>query len=115
MNFEEFERVVGESFNQLPQEFRDIVVKNNIQLIPRARVPKPARGKSIVFGIFFGIPLGEEQGFSFEPTRIELYKESFDEAFTNPEEMKRQITITVIHEIAHYFGFSEKQLRKLGY
>jgi predicted Zn-dependent protease with MMP-like domain len=46
-----------------------------------------------------------------EPTRIELYKDSFEQAFKDRSEMEAQIVKTVIHEIGHYFGFSEKELR----
>jgi predicted Zn-dependent protease with MMP-like domain len=47
-----------------------------------------------------------------EPTRIELYKDSFEKAFRNQDDMEEQIVKTVIHEIGHYFGFSEKELRR---
>jgi predicted Zn-dependent protease with MMP-like domain len=47
-----------------------------------------------------------------EPTRIELYKNSFEKAFHNQSDMEEQIVKTVIHEIGHYFGFSEKELRR---
>ena len=44
-----------------------------------------------------------------------FYQESFESMFEDKSQMKRQILITVVHEIAHYFGFSEAEIRKLGY
>jgi predicted Zn-dependent protease with MMP-like domain len=79
------------------------------------RVPKGARRKGIIFGMFFGAPLGHSLEEGFEPTRIELYKESFERVYGSSDEIKRQVIITVIHEVAHYLGFSEDRIRKLGY
>ena len=31
------------------------------------------------------------------------------------EELRRQIRLTVLHELGHHHGMSEKELRKLGY
>ncbi len=118
MTFEEFETLVGETVDSLPERFRKILSKNEISVIPRQKVPSPLKtshkGK-IVFGVFIGLQLGRFTDMQTEPTRIELYKESFERVFEDAAQMKQQIRDTVIHEIAHYFGFSEKQIRKLGY
>ena len=118
MTFEEFETLIEESFNSLPDKFKSILIKNEIKLLPRQKAPKPLKSSypgSVVFGVFIGVPLGRFVNVQLEPTRIELYKESFEKVFKEPEQMKAQIKSTVIHEIAHYFGFYEKQIRKLGY
>ncbi|MBN1823897.1 MAG: metallopeptidase family protein [Endomicrobiales bacterium] len=118
MTFEEFEELIENSVNSLPARFREVLSKNGIKLIPRQSVPEPLRKEhpgSVVFGVFVGVPMGRFVNVQTEPTRIELYKESFESVFDDPSEMKRQVVSTVIHEIAHYFGFSEKEIRKLGY
>lgn len=118
MTFEEFEDLIGSSIDGLPGQFKDILIKNEIKLIPRQKVPKPLRDAhkgSIVFGVFIGVPLGRIVDIQTEPTRIELYKESFETVYKDPEEIKYRIQSTVVHEIAHYFGFKEHEIRKLGY
>jgi len=37
------------------------------------------------------------------------------ESFPDPEELEREIRITVLHEVAHYFGIDEDRLTELGY
>jgi predicted Zn-dependent protease with MMP-like domain len=90
--------------------------RENIQVLAREEVPDVLRERyrgGLLFGIFTGVPYNRRSMFAIqmEPTRIELYKESFEIAFHNRGDMEEQIAKTVIHEIGHYFGFSEKELR----
>ncbi|HAM38049.1 MAG: hypothetical protein A2474_04810 [Elusimicrobia bacterium RIFOXYC2_FULL_34_12] len=116
MDMNQFEKIIEEAFNRIPRKFKKILEKENIRLLPRESVPAAVKDKfknSIVFGVFIGVPHNKRSIFNIqsEPTRIELYKESFVMAFTEQEEMETQIIKTVIHEIGHYFGFSEDELR----
>jgi len=116
---EEFERVVDETVKEIPKKFKRILEKENVKIIVRERAPEAVierYRRKVVFGMFIGIPY--RQGVMFyqtEPTRIEIYKESFDIIFADDEQIRSNIKKTVIHEIAHYFGFSENYLRKIGY
>ena len=114
MTLKEFERTVNSAANRIPKRFKTILKKEGIRLLAREKVPHPARGRMLIFGMFIGVPYTERSVFGMpsEPTRIELYKESFEKAFEDRDEMASQIALTVIHEIGHYFGFSEKELRK---
>ena len=116
MTLKRFEEIIKTSVSKLPKEFKDILKKNHIKLLAREKAPASVleryRG-SIVFGIFIGVPYGRFVNVQTEPTRIELFKDSFEKVYSGPEEMKRQIVKTVIHEIGHYFGFSEEGIRKL--
>jgi predicted Zn-dependent protease with MMP-like domain len=50
------------------------------------------------------------------PARIAIYKRPLLEDFgDDPVELERQIRITVLHELAHYFGIDEDRLDELGY
>ncbi len=116
MTSKEFEKIIKSSLALLPKEFKEILKKNQIKLIARESPPETVlekyRGK-IVFGIFIGIPFGRFFNVTLEPTRIELYKSSFEKVFKDPKEIKSQIVKTVMHEVGHYFGFSEEGIRKL--
>jgi predicted Zn-dependent protease with MMP-like domain len=37
------------------------------------------------------------------------------ETFADPRELEEEIRITVLHELAHYFGFDERRIAELGY
>lgn len=117
MEFSEFEECIEKALHKIPKKFREILEREEIQIIARDRVPRVLRERykgRLLFGIFTGIPYSRRSLFNVitEPTRIELYKSSFEEAFDDPAEIEDQILKTVIHEIGHYFGFSERELRR---
>jgi predicted Zn-dependent protease with MMP-like domain len=37
------------------------------------------------------------------------------ESFHDPDELRREIRITVLHEVGHYFGLDERRIEELGY
>ncbi|MBU2567758.1 MAG: metallopeptidase family protein [Elusimicrobia bacterium] len=115
---QEFETIIEESVNKLPQEFKDILEAKQIGIIAREQPPQPIQEKfqgQTVFGVFIGVPYGRFSHVQLEPTRIELYKNSFEKTFSNIAEIKQEIQRAVMHEIAHYFGFSESKIRSIGY
>jgi len=57
--------------------------------------------------------LFEEQ--EYLPATITIYRLPLVESFPDPEELEREIRITVLHEVAHYFGIDEDRLTELGY
>jgi predicted Zn-dependent protease with MMP-like domain len=116
MDLSEFEEAIEKALNKVPKRFREILDREGIQILAREEVPDALRDHyrgRLLFGIFTGVPFNKRSMFNvqMEPTRIELYMASFERAFKNRSEMERQIVKTVIHEIGHYFGFSEKELR----
>ncbi len=116
---DEFEKIVGIAVKRIPKRFKIILKKEGIRLLAREKVPPAMRSRTdaLIFGMFIGVPYTSRSVFNSQsqPTRIELYKDSFEKAFNVSEEMERQIAVTVTHEIGHYFGFSESKLRSLGF
>jgi predicted Zn-dependent protease with MMP-like domain len=117
MELIEFEESIVRALNKVPKQFREILAREDIQILARENVPQALQERyrgGLLFGIFTGIPFNKRSVFNIqmEPTRIELYKSSFETAFRyeSRQEMEEQIVKTVIHEIGHYFGFSEKEL-----
>lgn len=122
MELWEFEKEVRTALEKLPSKYRKILAKEKISVLPREKVPEGVRqrhpGKTI-FGLFAGVSKKNKRTFSIqtEPTRIEIYKESFENMY-GPRisaAMKEHIFRTVVHEIAHYFGFDEEEVRDRGY
>ena len=53
---------------------------------------------------------------AYLPARIAIYRRPLVEDFGHdPEELRREVQITVAHELAHLFGFDEDKLDELGY
>jgi predicted Zn-dependent protease with MMP-like domain len=51
----------------------------------------------------------------YMPAKISIYRKPLEEDFPNAAELEEQIRITVLHELAHYFGFEEDRIADLGY
>jgi predicted Zn-dependent protease with MMP-like domain len=49
------------------------------------------------------------------PAKISIYRRPLTEDFDDPAELEKQIRITVLHELAHYFGMEEDRIADLGY
>jgi predicted Zn-dependent protease with MMP-like domain len=69
-----------------------------------------------LFGSFDGVPRTERTSFGpTPPATITIYRLPLEESFSDPDELVRQIRITVLHELAHYFGIDEARISELGY
>jgi predicted Zn-dependent protease with MMP-like domain len=69
-----------------------------------------------LFGLYHGIPLPERGDTAgMLPDKISIYRIPLEESFPDPEELREEIRITVLHELAHYFGFDEDRIAELGY
>jgi predicted Zn-dependent protease with MMP-like domain len=51
----------------------------------------------------------------YMPAKIAIYRKPLVADFEDPAELEEQIRITVLHELAHYFGIDEDRLADLGY
>jgi len=69
-----------------------------------------------LFGLYEGIPLPERGDMAGElPDRITIFRLPLEDEFGDPAELEREIRITVLHELGHYFGLDEERLADLGY
>lgn len=69
-----------------------------------------------LYGLFEGVPLiegGPQPGDL--PNRIAVYRRPLEEDFPDPDELRREIRITVLHELGHAIGLDEDRLDELGY
>jgi predicted Zn-dependent protease with MMP-like domain len=69
-----------------------------------------------LYGLYHGVPLTErgDMGGSL-PDKISIYRIPLEESFPDPDELREEIRITVLHELAHYFGLDEDRIAELGY
>jgi predicted Zn-dependent protease with MMP-like domain len=69
-----------------------------------------------LFGLYEGIPLPERGDMVGElPDRITIFRLPLEDEFPDPADLEREIRITVLHELGHYFGLDEDRLADLGY
>ena len=61
-----------------------------------------------LFGLFEEAP--------YMPAKVTIYRRPLEDDFgDDPEGLEQEIRITVLHELAHYFGIDEERLHDLGY
>lgn len=107
----EFEERVRAALDSLPAELARGL--ENVAILVRDEDPEDPD----LFGIYEGTPLPERSTMTAGrlPDQITIFRRPLEESFEDPEELEREIRITVLHELAHYFGFDEAQLEELGY
>jgi predicted Zn-dependent protease with MMP-like domain len=72
--------------------------------------------ENTLYGLYEGVPL-TERGWGYSgvlPDKITIFRGPLERDF-EPDELEEQVRITVVHEIAHYFGFDENRLEELGW
>ena len=107
----EFEKLVADALAGIPEEFRPYLA--NVEFIIRDAPDDPAEK---LFGLYEGVPLTERSSeYSGFPDRIIIFRRPLLEEFDNPREIRREVTRTVLHEIAHHFGIDENRLAELGW
>jgi predicted Zn-dependent protease with MMP-like domain len=107
----EFEEHVRAALDALPPELAGALV--NVAVVVEDEHPDDPD----LFGLYEGIPLPERGsgGHGELPDRIAIYRLPLTEEFSDPRQLEDEIRITVLHELAHYFGFDEGRIAELGY
>jgi predicted Zn-dependent protease with MMP-like domain len=121
MRRKDFEKLVSAALDDLPEEFarrmENIAIVVEEEAGPEEKASTGLSPYDTLLGLYQGIPLTERTSWynMVAPDRIVIYQRPFDELFQTDEEKVREVRRTVIHEIAHHFGISDKRLRELGY
>ncbi len=116
MKREHFVEVVEEALDSLPQEFRSRI-RNVAVLVEdkprRQRLPRPGQPRRLLLGVFHGVPTTRKSIFDLPtgPDHIVLYQKNIEAVCSSEAEVRKQIRLTVIHELGHYFGMDEEQLK----
>ncbi|SRR5271157_2023802 len=115
MKREHFIKVVEEALDSLPQEFRSHIrnVAVLVEDMPPNQPSPRSRQRRLVLGVFHGVPTTKKSIFDLPsgPDHIVLYQKNIEAVCSGEAEVREQIRLTVIHELGHYFGLDENQLR----
>ncbi|HYX68867.1 MAG TPA: metallopeptidase family protein [Terriglobales bacterium] len=124
MTRERFAEVVADVLDHLPALFRERI--HNVAVLvedyppdqlPRPHAPRPRAGRprQLLLGIFAGVPRTEKSVFSLPsgPDHIVLFQKNIEAVCGSEAEVAEQIRRTLLHELGHYFGMTEEELRGL--
>lgn len=106
-----FEEHVRAALDSLPAELARAL--ENVAVVVEDENPEDPD----LFGLYHGVPLPERgSGYAGAlPDKISIYRLPLEDEFEDPTELEEEIRITVLHELAHYFGIDEDRLAELGY
>jgi predicted Zn-dependent protease with MMP-like domain len=116
-----FHEALRQALDDLPPRFRDAL--ENVAIVVEEWPPDWLLDEleippdDILYGFYHGIPLPERSvsDSGALPDKISIYRGPLEEDFPDSAELRRQIRITLLHEIGHYFGMDEDELERLGY
>jgi predicted Zn-dependent protease with MMP-like domain len=119
---DEIRKEVARVLDKLPRRFRqrlenvEVVIEDwpgdelllDVGLDPR---------HDTLYGLYQGVPLPDRSSIypPILPDKISIFSGPLLEDFSDPNELREQIRTTLLHEIAHYFGFDDDEIDKLGY
>ena len=110
MERSKFEELVAQALDELPAAFRERLT--NVAIIVEDLPPPGAESQGLLLGLFHGVPCTEKSVFySGFPDQVFLYQKNIEAVSRGERDIRRQIRATLLHELGHYFGLSEEELR----
>jgi predicted Zn-dependent protease with MMP-like domain len=118
MKREDFVKVAEEALDSLPEEFRSRI--QNVAILvedfpPNQSPLRAGQQGRLLLGIFHGVPATKKSFFDVPmgPAHIVLYQKNIEAICSSEVEVRQQIRQTLMHELGHYFGMTEEQLRNV--
>lgn len=100
----------------LPPELASLIDNVAILVEDWPERSEPLADGGTLYGLYEGVPL-TRRGMGYHgalPDRITIFRGPLERDFP-PEELEEQVRVTVVHEVAHHFGFDDGQLDELGW
>jgi predicted Zn-dependent protease with MMP-like domain len=117
MEREEFQQLVVEAVKGLPSYFRKRM--ENISIVvddyPTAdEIERVGASRLTLLGLYQGIPLRRRSVWQNQsmPDKISIYQANIERSARTPDDVRKLVREVVMHEIGHYFGLSEEELRE---
>jgi predicted Zn-dependent protease with MMP-like domain len=112
LDAEAFEKLVVDELDLLPDDMVDGL--DNVVFVVEDR---PEDGSLDLLGLYDGVNLTDrgQYGFGELQDRIILYRETLLDVSADLDELKDQIHVTLVHEIAHFYGIDDAELHELGW
>jgi len=108
---EEFEALVGSALDEIPDEIARLVA-NVVVLVEDEPPPEDPD----LLGLYDGVDLTAWGDPNLElPPRISVFRGPLTRMCEDLEELRHEVQVTVVHEVAHHFGIDDDRLHELGY
>ncbi|TCP57084.1 putative Zn-dependent protease with MMP-like domain [Tamaricihabitans halophyticus] len=106
-----FEELVGDALDAVPAQFAQMM--DNVVILVEARNPE----EPSLLGLYEGIALTERMSDygGVLPDTITIYRDAILDICETDEQVVDEVSITVVHEIAHHFGIDDARLHELGW
>ena len=116
----QFIALIRQALHDVPSPFKEHLEKVDI-VVKRRPTPADLMDADLapdesMYGFYRGIPLTERDGGYnlVTPDVIDIYQEPLEDDFPDEAELLEEIRITVLHELAHFFGIDDARLEELG-
>jgi predicted Zn-dependent protease with MMP-like domain len=116
---QDFYELVERALEELPPELAELL--DNVAIVvedwPDYSTPLVGGEKNdVLYGLYEGVPLTQRSAgyYGFLPDKITIFRGPLERDFPQ-DELEEQVRITVVHEIAHHFGFGEDRIKELGW
>ncbi len=117
MSPEEFDRLVSAAYRRIPGRFRKRLQNLAVLVEPEPTgaqlVHAGVRRGGTLLGLYEGRPLTRRSVFEpfSMPDRITIFQGPHERLARTPEQLAQMVEDTLWHEVAHYFGMDELQVR----
>jgi predicted Zn-dependent protease with MMP-like domain len=117
-----FEELVAEAIDELPDDI--LAMLDNVEIVvadaPTADQLDEAgnlEAGEMLLGLYEGIPLTDRTGNygMVLPDKITLFQDALESVCQDEDTLRNEVRVTVIHELAHHFGISDRRLQELGW
>ena len=116
---EQFEQLINESMEELPQDYisnmKNVAIVIADEPTPEQREKLKLHCNQTLFGLYEGLPL-TKRGMNYSgvlPDKITIFKHPILMFTKTPKELKEQVKRTLWHEIAHHYGLDHDRIHKL--
>ncbi|AHD22278.1 hypothetical protein Y013_17345 [Rhodococcus pyridinivorans SB3094] len=111
MEDEHFEELVSEALDEIPRELAR-AIDNVVVLVEPRHEEEPD-----LLGLYQGVALTERDSHyaGSLPDTITIYRDAILDICESDDDVVHEVLVTVVHEIAHYFGIDEERLHQLGW
>ena len=118
---EDFHLMMEKAITEIPENF-----KNKIENLVFIAEPYPTendlarlslKNRYSLLGLYSGVPYTHRSTWygNVTPDRIILFQKNIESHCSSSQELYNKIKEVMIHEIAHYFGMDEDEIRNAGY
>jgi len=117
MEREKFEILVEEALAGLPRRFKKLL--HNLAVIVEDTPPRQIASRRVsagsLLGLYHGVPLKHRGSYygNVPPDVIVIYQKPIERICSSDEEIRERVKEVVLHEVGHYFGLSEEELREI--